>query len=219
MRRFFPAIIIGLCIGIVSIARGALPAGIGYYPGFGVVSSMFGYLLAALVVAWIYRERWHHSFLSSFSAMISALLIFYLVITVARDLFNSTLFVWFPIPDTFPPWPMGRYNLWPDSLRNFALFGLLLGGICACATALVTVVQRSRSKLLKSAIFALTYAFMLWLIETSFLRRAIWAFENAERGGWTFTRAIWHSFDVGIAFLLTTILFAIGLRIAIKKSN
>jgi len=206
MRKYLP-IILGIFLGAVSIVMGQIPLHIAQFSGMWAIGNHTGYLLGALIIAWMYYEKWHKSFLMSFVTMTFANLTYYITIVV----FYIT--GWGRSP--FPPSPL-------DSLISFAIWSTIAVVVCLLAATAVWMARRAMQKWLNFGIFIVAYLGMLGVIGNFEVMSVInWYNMSTAEHIQTFNTLAFTSriFNAGFAFILATTIFSIGLRLAIKEKR
>ena len=205
MRKYLP-ITLGLALGAVSVIMGQIPVAAAQFSGMTVIGNHTGYLLGALVIAWMNYESWLKAFISSLITMTAANLTYYLSI-IAFYVFNIGR-------SAFPPAPI-------ESLEGFAYWTLVSSAVCALAAAAVWIARRAKSKWLNYGVFAATYAGMLGVIYYYQLRFVIrWYNNSMVRDGFIETRRFaGYLYEISFAIILTTIVLSVGLRALVNEKK
>jgi len=202
MSKFFP-ITLGIFLGANSIVMGQIHTGVAQFSGMTIIGTHIGYLLGVLIIAWLNWQSWLKSFITGFVTMTFANLTYYLTIIVFY------LTGWGRSP--FPPSP-------PHSLRGFILWSIISAVTCVLGATAVWLARHAKHKWLNYGIFAVAYAGMLGVMVNFHLRPAI-GWYRMSRGGDFFQtwRFVGRLYEVGFAFVLTTVILGIGLRILLRK--
>ena len=204
MIKFFP-IITGLFLGAVSIVIGQIPTAVAQFSGMTVIGNQMGYLWGVLIVSWVFHEKWRKSFINSFLSMTVANLTYYLSI-VAFYVFNIGR-------SPFPPTPL-------QSFYGFVQWTIISAFACILAATAVWMARQAKFKLFNYGIFAVSYLGLLGLIYFLQVLPTINWFEVSRAGDFFLTwRFVGRLFEIGFAFVITTVLLSIGLRNTIKKEN
>lgn len=204
LTGLIPALIPYLSPSQTSIAH--TPSRIAQFTGLSTVASSVWYLLAASVIAWLYRETWIRSFLTSFLFLVLAFATFYLFVTsryLLFGVFNLTDFPFTPIPPT----PM-------RSLVS-ALSWIFISFIaCVLAASIVRAIWKTTSRWVIFTIFTLSYLCFIWLIYMERARRAINSLRLGliEDSAFPLHHVIGNFLEVAFPLLLTTTFFYVGLR-------
>ncbi len=193
MRKYLP-IIMGLLLGVISIIVGQIPNGIRQFTGLTIIGNHIGYILGALIVAWVYAKNWVKSFLlSSF------------MLTIANFTYYAFIFA---------------FNLLIVQTESHMsnLIGLISWlaisvAVSAMAATAIWLVRHLKSKLLCYGIFAMVYLGLLGVIYLYKVRFII-NWYGASRVGdffeaWRFAGYI---FEIVFAVAITTVVVAVGLR-------
>ncbi|MCL2171614.1 MAG: hypothetical protein FWB71_05615 [Defluviitaleaceae bacterium] len=209
MKYKYIPLFVGLFLGIISIIMGQIPRNIAQFTGMTMIGNEIGYLWGALIVAWVCYENWRNSFIASTIAMTTATFTYYSVLIVLYH-FEPIRFA-MRINEPVASQMMG-FVMW-------TIIGVIISLLAATA---VWMAKCAKSKLLNYGIFAIAYIGMLGVI---FYFRALFAIRwykmTIERDGvihsWDFF--IGMLYEIGFAFVVTTILVGIGLGIIIKKNR
>ena len=198
MRRYLP-LIIGLFLGAISIIMGQIPTAVAQFSGMTVIGNHIGYLCGVMIVAWVYHEKWFKSFLAGFLTMVTANLTYYVTI-IAFYLFGIGR-------SPFPPTPL-------QSVLGFIMWTIIAAIVCVLAATAVWMARRARSRFINYGIFIVSYAGLLGVIYFFQILPAM-AWYEASRAGdffvaWRFAGRL---FEIGFAFMITTVLVCAGLKL------
>ena len=204
MRKYIP-IPLGIFLGATSIIIGQIPLIIAQFLGMTVMGGHVGYLLAALIAAWLFWESWPKSFVASFLTMTAANITYYACILV----FYFT--GWGRSP--FPPPPF-------QVLLGLIQWSIISIIVCVLAATAVWMARRASSKLLNYGIFAVSYIGLLGVIYYFNVAPTIFWF-SALRAGGAFNGLSFAGrlFEIGFALVITTVIISIGLRIRLKADR
>ena len=205
MRKYLP-IIIGVTIGAISILMGQVHTAVAQFSGMTVIGLNEGYLLAALLVAWLNRQRWRKSFFASFLMLSFANITYYVCILV----FYFTGLGRSP----FPPSPM-------NTLFSFTLWTVIAAIVSALAATAVWMARRAKSALVNYGIFAVSYVGLLGVVWFYRLRPFInWYNMTVGRDNFVQTwRVAGFIFEIGLAIVLITVVLAVGLKVMHKEKR
>jgi len=178
---------------------GQVHLGIAQFSGMTVLGGNEGYLLGALIVAWVNWERWPKSFGMSYLSLIFANITYYGCILV----FYFT--GWGRSP--FPPPPLA-------SLVSFAMWSVIMAVVCALAATAVWMARRAKAGWLNYGIFAVSYVGLLgvvWFYRLGFFIN--WYNMTIDHSGFVVPwRVAGYVFEMVFAVVLITAVLAIGLR-------
>jgi len=141
--------IVGVCLGGVSVVMGKLPAGVAEWSGLALLGGAFGYILAALVCAWVNASAWWRAFAAGCGTIVVATVVYYLVIFI----FHLT-----GVGFTESP----AYML--QGLVLWSVTGLAVGAGSATA---MRWARHGRSRVLRVASLAGTYLVFLGALNSS----------------------------------------------------
>ena len=192
-------IIMGVFLGAISIIMGQVHTAVAQFSGMTVIGHNEGYLLGALIAAWLNWERWAKSFAASFLTLTFANITYYACILV----FYFT--GWGRSP--FPPSPM-------NTLFSFVLWTVIASIICLLAATAIWMARCAEAKWLNYGIFAVSYAGLLGVVLVFRLRPFIgWYNMTVGRDGFTQTwRVAGFIFEIVLAVVIITVVLGIGFR-------
>jgi len=155
-------LVVGACLGVVSVVMGKLPAGVAEWSGLALLGGTFGYILAALVCAWVNTAAWWRAFVAGSGTIIAATVVYYLVILI----FHLT-----GVGYTESP----AYML--QGLMMWSVLGLAVGAGAATA---MRWARHSRSRTLRVASLAGTYLVFLGVLYSSRIWSALVGSEGSS---------------------------------------
>lgn len=202
MSKYLP-IILGICLGIVSIIMGQVPRAVAQFSGMTAIGNHMGYLWLALIVAWLCSQSWRKSFAMSFLAILAANLIYYPVLTI---------FHLFDIALAPPPW-----HLW----RSFVYWTAIAAIISVLAATAVWLALKAKFKLLNYGIFLVSFLGMVLVMiyeNRMFIisRGGITLFQHNYAQAW---QVAGHYYQLGFSLVVTVIILGVGLNAVVKKKN
>ena len=191
----------GLFLGCVSILMGLIPNGIRQFTGLTVIGNHVGYLLAALIVAWLYSERWVKGALLSGGMLVTANVIYYAFVFA----FNA-----FGVQSE-----SHLSNLF--GLLAWSVIGLVIGLLAATA---VWLARKAKSKILNYGIFGIAYLGMMGVIYVFQVRFVLALYRFSTFDSASSRRQFAGSiFEVGFAVLITTAVLGIGFKHIINDAK
>jgi MFS family permease len=204
MRKFLP-LIIGVTLAVASIAMGQINRAVAAYSGMTVIGSTMGYLWAALIMTWIYKDSWRKGFFMGFLTLFISYLIYYpsLILLYHFDI----------IPIALSPM---------HYLRSFVLYTVIAVFVSFFATSAVWLALTCKYKFMTYGIFVAAYLVMIIAIfwDNRLFHFGMNGFSIAiplrELYDWQLARGF---YELGFAFIVTTFLFVIGLRSVMTKSR
>ena len=198
VKRLAP-VVTGIFLGAVSIIIGQVPTAVAQFSGMTVIGNQTGYLLAVLILAWVYFKRWRDSFWAGVIAMTFANLTYYLSILA---------FYIFKIGRSpFPPTPL-------QTLFSFTLWTVISTVVCVLAATAVLLAYQNKHKIIKYGIFAVSYIGLLGVIYFIQVRFLInWYNQTINNNGFVQTwRLAGFLFEIGFAFVMSTLVICIGFK-------
>jgi len=200
LYKYLP-FIMGLVLGVVSIVMGLIPNGIRQFTGLTVIGNHVGYLLGALVVAWVYHEKWLKGFLLSSCMIIIANAVYYAFVFAFSffDLFGGQTESYMS-------------NLY--GLLTWCVIGIVVGLLAATA---VWMARKANARLLNYGIFCVSYLGMLGVIYVYNVRFVLTLYRfSAFDSPLSVRQFVGSIFEVVFAVVLTTVVLGIGLRERIR---
>jgi len=203
IKRLFIALVLtmGVSLGVISIVMGLIPNGIRQFTGLTVIGNPLGYLLGALIVAWINYQSWVKGFILS-SLMVATATITYYVIIISFSVLEFRSYV-----------------------ISSKIIGLLMGGaigvvVGILAATAVWMARKAKSRVLNYGIFAIAYLGLLGVIYLFNVRIAfsfygLLPFESESE----VRQLVGSIFEVVFSVLLVTVVLGIGFKHMMKESK
>ena|GEM_PF-1236205 len=200
LYKYLP-FIMGAVIGVISIVMGLIPNGIRQFTGLTVIGNHVGYLLGALVVAWVYHEKWLKGFLLSSCMIVIANTVYYAFIFAFSffDLFGGQTESYMS-------------NLY--GLLTWCVIGVVVGLLAATA---VWMARKAKSRILHYGIFGVSYVGLLGVIYLYQVQFVLTLYRySAFDSPVSVRQFVGGIFEVVLAVVLTTVVLGIGLRERIR---
>jgi len=193
---FFP-LIIGVCLGVISVLMGKIPNIIAQCTGMTILGSYAGYLLGAVVVAYFNSRKWLISFITSTFAIIIASFTYYLIIYIFKLLnigFTESV----------------------DSMIDGFIFWSKIGVVCGALSATAMwLVEHGKPKMVSFGTLIATYLGLLSVIYYFHIRIILEIYNNPTPipGGLLDSRSlVGDIFEITFAVALTTVLFILAIK-------
>lgn len=150
MKKFILPLIIGIFLGLISVLMGQIPKAVAIWSGMMVLGNHVGYLLAALIIAYVYSQKWFISFITSSLTIIIASTIYYLLIFIIQELSPAIVYHEFEF----------------DGLFKWSVIGIIIGGLSATTIHFVVF---AKTKLIRYGTLIAIYLAMLWFVVYNFV--------------------------------------------------
>jgi len=195
--HIFLPLIIGVCLGVISVLMGKIPNIIAQCTGMTILGSYAGYLLGAVVVAYFNSKKWIISFTTSALTIIIASLVYYLIIYIFNILnIGSTESIESMI----------------DGFIYWSKIGIVCGALSATAMWLVA---HGKPKLISIGALITTYLGLLSIIYYFHIRIILEIYNNPTPipGGLLDSRnLVGDIFEIVFAITLITVLFVFMIK-------
>jgi hypothetical protein len=208
MYRYFP-LITGLFLGAVSIIMGQIPRNIAQFTGMTMIGNEMGYLWSALITAWVYSKNWKKSFITSAITLITATFTYYFVLIVLSN-FETMRYL------------MRLGESAANQFRGLIYWTIFSIIIAVLAATAIWMAKHAKSKMLNYGISLIAYIGMLGVLYYFRGRQAIgwYGMKMAEEG---YIRSLNYFigllYEIGFAFVVTTVLVGIGFRSIVKEKK
>ena len=192
----YAPLIIGVLLGVISAVVGKLPRMVAQFSGMTVIGNHVGYLLGALLIAYLNSQKWRRSFILSSLTIIIASAVYYFLILIMRIL---------GIGNT------ENLIMMATGLIFWSCVGIVCGALAATAAKLMT---KSKSKLIRQGTLFATYLALLVVVYLFHVRLIINIYGGLER---MVARHIIHIpiggiAEVVFAVTLLTMLWIVSMR-------
>ena len=191
--KYLP-LIMGLLLGGISILMGLIPNGIRQFTGLTVIGNNEGYLLGALIIAWLHHKSWVKSFLWSGFMIIVATITYYIFI-FAFNIFGV------------------QSESHASNLRGLLFWSVIAVLVGLLAATGVWMARKAASKILNYGIFAVACLSMFGVIYLYRVRMVLNLYRFSAFGSALSVRQFVGSiFEIGVAVVLTIIVLGIGFK-------
>ena len=208
MRKYL-FIILGVSLGVISVAIGKVPPAVASWSGMTILGNNVGYLLASLIVAYLCCEKFLKSFLLSAATVVIASFVYYGLIFIFAIL------------------EIGYTESFPDIIRSL-IFWIVVSVICGALSAIsMHIVRRAKIKALRIITLIFTYTCLIFVIyrfeiisTINFRKDPTVTASGYLTGYFAGRNYIADIYSIIFAFVLVTIFFIIALKKTLKdKSN
>ena len=193
---FFP-LIIGVCLGVISVLMGKVPNIIAQCTGMTILGSYAGYLLGAVVVAYFNSRKWLISFITSTFAIIIASFTYYLIVYIFKLFYIG-------------------FTESVESMIDGFIFWSKIGVVCGALSATAMwLVEHGKPKMVSFGTLIATYLGLLSVIYYFHIRIILEIYNNPTPipGGLLDSRSlVGDIFEITFAVALTTVLFILAIK-------
>lgn len=138
-------IILGAVLGVISVAVSHVHPAVVYWTGMRVIANHVGYLLGALLCAYVNRDKFWKGFVSGALAIMTA---------------NASYYLFIPVVNALNPNVMSGVGFKLDSF----IIWTVIGAVIAALSAAVMKFIFCRKKLLRTGALISWYAVMLYVV-------------------------------------------------------